>query len=125
MQHTILLFEDNAHIREIVSSLLKEEGYGLVQTTSLEEAERRVAEGGISLVLADSGEATRQGALKAYQRYCEVIGSRVPMIVFTAHRLTEEETKDLGCAGVLAKPFDIDELLTLIGEQVASGSTGR
>ncbi len=71
------------------------------------------------MVLADSGEATRQGALRAYQRYCEAIGARIPMIVFTGHRFTEEETQGL------AKPFDIDELLTLIGEQVASGSTER
>ncbi len=121
VQHTILLFEDNAAIRELVSSLLTEEGYVLLQTHSLEQAQRRVVEGGISLVLADSGEATRQGALKAYQHYCEVIGSRVPMIVFTAHRLTEEETRGLACAAVLAKPFEIDELLGLIEEQLASG----
>ncbi len=124
VQHTILLFEDNAAIREIVLSLLAEEGYVLLETHSLGQALRRVVEGGISLVLADSGEATRQGALKAYQRYCELIGSRVPMIVFTAHRLTEEETWDLACAAVLAKPFDIDELLGLIEEQLAS-SPGR
>ncbi len=41
------------------------------------------------------------------------------MIVFTAHRLTQEETRELGCASLLLKPFDIDKLLGLVGEQLS------
>ncbi len=115
---SILLFEDNSDIRELVSSLLTEEGYALLQVRSLDEAERLVREDGISLVLADSGEATKEGALKTYRRYCRTISSRVPMIVFTAHRLSDEETQELGCVAVLTKPFDIDRLLDLIAEQL-------
>ncbi len=118
--HTILLFEDNPDIGALVRELLAGEGYAVLEPQSLEEARGLVIGGGISLVLADSGEATRDAALGAYRRYCEAIGSRVPMIIFTAHRLTEEEAGSLGCAGVLAKPFDIHQLLRLIEEQLGS-----
>ncbi len=118
MPHTILLYEDNATIRVLVSELIIEEGYVVREARSLQEAEALVASGGISLVLADSGEGTREAAMVAYQRYCRAIGGRVPMIVFTAHRLTQEETRELGCASLLPKPFDIDQLLGLIGEHL-------
>ena len=119
--HTILLFEDNPDIGELVRELLVGEGYIVIEPRSLEETDSLVTRGGVSLVLADSGEATKEAAFGAYRRYCEVIGSRVPMIIFTAHPLTDEETAGLGCAGVLPKPFDIDLLLRLIEEQLRRG----
>ena len=119
MPHTILLFEDDPTIRALVSELLAEEGYGVLHAGSLREAEGMLGRGGVGLVLADSGEATGEAALAAYRRFCGSIGGRAPTIVFTAHRLTEEETRGLGCAAVLPKPFDIDRLLGLIGEQLA------
>ncbi len=119
-RHTILLFEDNPDIGALVRELLTEEGYVVIEPRSLEEAHALVMGGGASLVLADSGEATRDAALVAYRRYCAAIGSRVPMIIFTAHPLTEEEAGSLGCAGVLPKPFDIDRLLLLIEEHLGS-----
>ncbi len=117
---TILLFEDNPDISELVRELLTAEGYVVIEPRSLEEAEGLVMDGGASLLLADSGEATRNAALSAYRKYCESISSRVPMIIFTAHPLTEEEAGSLGCAGLLPKPFDIDQLLRLIEEQLGA-----
>ncbi len=76
MPHTILLFEDNQTIRDLVFELLTTEGYTVLRVESLREAQSLVARGGVSLVLADSGESTREGALGAYKRYCEVIGTR-------------------------------------------------
>ena len=58
-------------------------------------------------MLADSGEGTREAAMSAYRDYCRAIGGRVPVIVFTAHRLSVEETWGLGCAaahGAMALP---------------------
>ena len=95
----------------------------MIEPRSLEEARGLVVSGGISLVLADSGEATKDAALGTYRRYCEVIGSRVPMIIFTAHPITEEETGSMGCAGVLPMPFDIDRLLRLIEEKLGDVPT--
>lgn len=123
MPHTVLLYEDNATIRELVSALLVDEGYVVRVAGGLAEVEALVSEGGISLVLADSGEGAREAAMRAYRRYCRAIGDRVPMIVFTAHRLSGEETRELGCVAVLAKPFDIDQLLSLIEEHL--GRRGR
>ena len=74
-------------------------------------------------MLAASGEGTREAAMLAYRRYCRAIGDRAPMIVFTAHRLSREETRELGCAAVLAKPFDIEQLLGPIEEQLNSDDT--
>jgi CheY-like chemotaxis protein len=123
MPHTILLCEDNRAIRELVSSLLVDEGYAVREVGELAEADALVGEGEISLVLADSGEGTREAATRAYRCYCRAIGDRVPMIVFTAHRLSVEETRELGCAAVLAKPFDIEQLLSLIEERLSAGDT--
>ncbi len=123
--HTILLYEDNPAIGELIASLLEDEGYAVREVGGLAEADALVSEGGISLVLADSGEGTREAALRAYRRYCRLLGDRVPMIVFTAHRLSTEETRVLGCAAVLAKPFDIEQLLSLIEDQLNTDDTSR
>lgn len=124
MQHTILLFEDNPEIRGLVSELLAEEGYRVLRAGSLWEVGALVEGGGVDMVLADSGEATRGRALAAYLHWCRAIGDRVPMLVFTAHQLTDEEARGAGCAAVLSKPFDVDRLLELVAGQLAGRREG-
>jgi CheY-like chemotaxis protein len=69
MPHAILLHEDNATIRELVSAILVDEGYAVREAGELAEADALVGEGG-----------------------------RVPMIVFTAHRLLAERCRLYGPA---------------------------
>lgn len=118
MATTLLLFEPDPDIRQLMSELLEESGYHVRDARSLDEASGIVDTEAVSLVLADAGEADRMRAMELFELYCGRIGRKVPMIVFTAHNVTREEVQAMGCADLLPKPFDISTLLQLIKDNL-------
>ena len=109
MPATILLYEANPDIRELVTGLLAEEGYVVVGTGSLREGEAVCHT--VDLFLADCDEKCREDAIAVFRRVCGAAGRDVPIVIFTADRIVKQEAQEAGCADVIRKPFDIDELL--------------
>jgi CheY-like chemotaxis protein len=74
----------------------------------------------LSLPKLDGWEATRQ--LKAHPATCDI-----PVIAFTAHILPSdlERARAVGCATVIAKPFEIDVFLAQIAALVEQNSVVR
>jgi two-component system, cell cycle response regulator DivK len=122
----ILLVEDTQDNREIAEIILRDAGHTVLS----------VADGASSMVAAvtaqpdlilmdlalpqiDGWEATRR--IKANPATRDI-----PVIAFTAHVLQEEaeRARAAGCAAVIAKPFEIDMLLsqidTLLGQRQAA-----
>ena len=118
LSHSILLFEDDADIRRLVAELLKEQGYTVYPASSLEQAGVIADTVEVGLVLADTAGTNREHAIRNLRRYCEQIGPKAPVIVFTAHDISLEDARGIGCADVLTKPFDIDELLRRVGQHL-------
>jgi CheY-like chemotaxis protein len=46
-------------------------------------------------------------------------GPHAPIVVMTAARDAPARAAELGAEGVLAKPFDLDELYRVVGEHAA------
>ena len=109
MPATILLYESNPHIRQLVTGLLEEEGYVVLSTDSLQEGEAVCHT--VDLFLADCDEKCKEDAMGVFRRVCGAAGRELPIVIFTAERIVEQEAKVAGCADVIRKPFDIDELL--------------
>ncbi len=129
MAPSILLYEDNAEIRTLVTELLQEQGYEVTNTGSLEDGEQVAVDCDADLFLADTHGANRERAMETFRRICGLIGHEIPIVIFTAHPVAREEARDLGCADVVNKPFDIDDLLREVGarwEQLEgdAGKTG-
>jgi CheY-like chemotaxis protein len=107
---TLLVVDDDRHIRETLAELLAEDGYRVVTAEHGARAVERMRGEHICMVLLDLMMPTKSG----WQVLAELIGDpqlpRVPVGVISA-LVTETP---LGTVGVLHKPLDLDQLLSLV-----------
>lgn len=116
MPATILLYEANPDIRELVTGVLEEEGYAVMSTDSLKQGE--VVCHTVDLFLADCDEKSKETAMDVFRRVCGASGRDVPIVIFTASGIMRQEAEEVGCADVIQKPFDIDDLLRQVAENL-------
>jgi CheY-like chemotaxis protein len=108
----ILIVDDEPAIREVLSAVLTEEGYEVAVAVDGAEGLTRVAEHSPDLVILDY-MMPRLDGLQLLQRLRsrpELAKAHVILLSAVAHRLRGEplaSSVDL----VLAKPFDLDELV--------------
>ncbi|HEY7294567.1 MAG TPA: response regulator [Dehalococcoidia bacterium] len=117
----VLIAENSTAVAHVVAALLEGEGYAVLIARTLDLAVRVVRATAVSLVIADSFAATASAAL---QRLAELRDRArpAPVLLFTGHRdVPEAAARAAGYAGLLPKPFDIDELLA----RVDSAMNGR
>jgi len=107
---TVLIVDDDSHLRETIAELLAEDGYRVVTAEHGSRALDRMRGEHVCMVLLDLMMPTKSG----WQVLAELIGDpaipRVPVGVISA-LVTETP---VGTVGVLQKPFDLDRLLTLV-----------
>ena len=111
--HTILIVEDDAQIRNFIAYILKQEGFSYRMASTAKEALSIFGLDTISVVLLDLGLPDRDGM--------EVIQeirtwSSVPIIVISARDKEQDKASalDLGADDYLTKPFSAMELLARI-----------
>jgi two-component system, response regulator, stage 0 sporulation protein F len=118
----ILLAEDDAEFRSFVAEVLRDDGYE-VETVSdgralVERIAQAMSDGdelhGIDLILSD----IRMPHCNALEVVKGIRDARlvVPVLLMTGFgdRTTEERARRLGAIGVLNKPFEIDDLRTVV-----------
>jgi two-component system response regulator (stage 0 sporulation protein F) len=106
----ILVVDDEAPVREVLSEYFSTEGYAVESAGSGAEALSAVRGGRVDLVLLD----VRMPGLDGVQvlRKIREFGSGVPVIMVTANEdvALAKETLKLGAFDYVAKPFDFDYL---------------
>lgn len=108
----ILVVDDDQSILATVRDILELEGYPVVAVADGAEALRHAAADRPSLVLLDM----RMPGLNGWEiaRRLRAGGIAVPLLVMTAAQDARLWAEQVGAAGYLAKPFDLDELLTAV-----------
>ncbi len=119
----LLLAEDDTDIRQIVTELLAEEGYDIKCAASIQEAFALADRWLFHLVLSDLfhtlDEADPLAAARTFREYV----APTPVLLMTGWRLTTEQVHQAGFAGLLAKPFDIDNLLAQVAANLRAPLT--
>jgi CheY-like chemotaxis protein len=108
-----LVVEDDANIREALRLLLEEEGYDVLEATSLDAALAIVENATVQLILTDSLAARTSDKLTA----AGLLRQRAfptPVGVLTGWPVDQESVNNLDLAFVLGKPFDLDDLLARV-----------
>ena len=108
----LLLVEDDPQLRGMMAALLEGEGYPVAMAADGLDAIQYLQEHRPSLVILDMNLPYVSGdevGARIRARY----GQAVPILVVTASRRGAEMADALGAAYV-AKPFDVDELLTTV-----------
>jgi two-component system chemotaxis response regulator CheY len=106
----ILIVDDDESIRQIVRMCLTDEGYQVFEAPNGQVALNRLAEVLPSLILLDLRLPVMDGWEFA-RRYNALPGAHAPIVAFVAALNAEQECANLDAAGVIAKPFDLDDLL--------------
>jgi two-component system cell cycle sensor histidine kinase/response regulator CckA len=117
-RQTILLVDDEPPIRELAADVLREEGYVVLEAQNGLEAVRYIERhglpaGDLSLVLLDMMLPILDG-LGVLQHVSAQRGG-LPVIAMSASAQHLAEAEAAGARATLAKPFDLDALLEIVG----------
>jgi two-component system chemotaxis response regulator CheY len=106
----ILIVDDDESIRQIVRICLTDEGYEVYEAANGQVALNTLRELTPNLILLDLRMPVMDGWEFA-RAYVKMPGPRAPVVAFVAALNAEQDCADLDAAGILAKPFDLDDLL--------------
>ncbi len=112
----IMLVDDEEANLELFSTILLEEGYRILKSTSGTEALGMLRDNSPDLIISDI-YMPEMGGFEFYEKVQGIPGLRsVPFIFLSAlsDREHVREGKELGADDYLTKPIDIDELVTTV-----------
>jgi two-component system NtrC family response regulator/two-component system nitrogen regulation response regulator GlnG len=121
----ILIVDDDAQLRQSFGKILEGEGFEVRLAGSGEAGVEAVAQAAPDLVVMDVRMPGITG-IQAMQRMRSACPG-LPVIIMTAYGGTETaiEATKLGAFDYILKPFDIPDILRLIGQALAAGRLAR
>lgn len=122
-RRSILLVEDDRTIREVVSELLADEGYAVVTAGEGEQAiallrDHRPPPESLCLVILDMMLPVADGV--QVLRALSSLGAYVPVVAMSADTGQLRRASQAGAEDTLAKPFDVDQLLSVVARNCSS-----
>src|SRR5919108_678512 len=108
----VLVVDDDPSIRDTVTEILEFEGYPVATASNGQDALGRVAHERPSLVLLDMRMPVMDGW--GFARALRERGVRLPIVVMTAAQDARRWADEIGAAGYLPKPFDLEHLLAVV-----------
>ena len=109
-QPLALIVDDDPAIRDVLVGALADEGFATVQAANGQEALERVEERLPRVIFLDMRMPVMDGWTFA-REYRRRFGARAPLIVMTAATHARAWAAEVDADAVLAKPFDINDLL--------------
>ena len=113
----ILVVDDDESIRQIVRLCLSDEGYEVFEAANGVDALEMLPDCQPDLILLDLRMPVMDGWEFA-RRYRHGPGPHVPIVAFVAALNAQLECADLEATSILAKPFDLDDLLAIVRDLV-------
>jgi CheY-like chemotaxis protein len=113
-QKKILVVDDEPDIVEFLQALLRQDGYAVTTTSQGEHAEQIHGNDLPDLILMDIFLSGKDGREIVRHLKSREETRHIPIILFSAHPNTEESARAVGADDFVAKPFDVERLLTKI-----------
>ncbi len=107
----ILIIEDDNTILELVTEYLIDEGYAVTAALTGADAVALTPPTPPNLILLDYGIGDHEGQSLAAVRQ-QAAWNQAPIILVSGHVNLDKLAVAEGCAGFVAKPFEIEQLLT-------------
>jgi CheY-like chemotaxis protein len=120
MHEEVLVVDDDPDMRAVLELALQSSGYATRAAQNGRQALEAVAVRMPDLVLLDMLMPVMDGwqcAREIHARY----GHAVPIVVITAAEHARARAQEVAADDVLPKPFDIDDLLRVVAQQVSAG----
>ena len=108
---SILVIDGDLSIRDMAGEAMRDEGYRAVTLATHTDAVRHLVAFRFDLILADSAGAGVADPWAGLEEVKDAAGD-TPVVIFSAHDpQVFAGYAEHGFAGLVAKPFDLDELL--------------
>ena len=124
MQPTLLLADDSVTIQRVIQLTFADEDIQVVAVSDADEAIRMLDRTPPSIVLADIGMPGRNGYDIARHVKATPSLARIPVVLLTGafEPLDQDKIAEVGCDGVLAKPFEPQAVVAKVRELLARAS---
>jgi two-component system, OmpR family, response regulator MprA len=116
MHDTVLVVDDERHVRTALRMMLHLEGYSVAEAADGRAALQRAHAAPPAVVLLDLRLPGLDGA-----QCCQALHAtlpQVPVVLMTAAYRAPAAAAACGAAGCLAKPFDLDTVLDVVSRFV-------
>jgi CheY-like chemotaxis protein len=113
----VLVVDDDPDILDAICDILEGEGYRVSRARHGLEALDRVEEELPSIILLDLMMPVMDGLAFSQALRQRRVQHRIPIVVISADG-NPQKAAAVGAQGYLAKPFDIDSLLTQVAQMV-------
>jgi two-component system chemotaxis response regulator CheY len=117
IQKRVLVVDDDASIRELLSTALEDDGYEVVPAKNGQDALSVCERWRPDVIVLDLMMPVMDGwtfAKRMRER------DDIPIVVLSAANDLERHAKALGAAEVVGKPFDLDQLLPKVARAAAA-----
>lgn len=108
----ILVVDDDESIRLLLQGVLEDEGHAVRLAEDGRKALALVDDERPALVLLDMRMPVMDGW--EFNRRLRETDARLPVVVMTAARDARQWAEEIHAQGYIAKPFDVDELCSLV-----------
>jgi DNA-binding response OmpR family regulator len=108
----ILIIDDEEGARQMVASVLTNEGYAVETASNGVEGLAVLERARPSLIVLDITMPLMDGRI--FARKLTEQGIKLPILVITAQPDAEQVTREIGADGYLVKPFNFFELLVAV-----------
>src|SRR5262249_12141217 len=113
----VLVVEDEASVGQVVVDVLADEGLDVRWATNGRDALEVLDEWRPDVIVLDLMMPVMDGrAFRAAQRCLPGAVAEVPVVVLSGMREARATAEELGATAVLAKPFDLDDLVDTISQ---------
>jgi len=123
---TVLVVEDDPSVRDVLHLVLDSEGYAVVPVEDGLEALERLDEALPDLILLDLMLPRLDGFEVVRRLKADARTSHIPVLALTALARPSERDEALaaGCDGLILKPFDTEDLIRTVSDQLTAKSEG-
>jgi len=118
----VLIAEADSASAEMLRELLTSEGYKVTLAGNFGDALSMLSTSlwKIALVSSFSASGQQPGTWPSLRRLIAAAGA-TPVVLLTGHALPDDDVQDLGLAGLLRKPYDVELLLDTVPKVSSRG----
>lgn len=114
----VLIIDDDQGILEAISAILELEGYTVDATDKSQYLDKIPKDKIPDIILLDLLLSGKDGTVLVEQIKGKKGMKKIPIIMLSAHPQAKEAAERVGVTDFIAKPFDMEELLSMIDKHI-------
>jgi CheY-like chemotaxis protein len=114
----ILIVEDDASLRDLLATILEDEGYAVRSAANGRDGLDALADEPPELIVLDMQMPVLDGQGFRAVQMAHPDWRHIPVIIVSATRAFLAEDETIGAKAVLEKPFNVDQLLALVRQWI-------